>query len=373
MKITSALCVALLAAGVTLVATSAPAQNAPPQNVPAAAAAAKAPTFDWPQLAFTPDGKILREIGSLDTQDAKEGRRVRATAYDGATGAILHRRELQLYTTSGPTTSDGRLAVIAVDSNRPAYGPEANSGIRQHLVLLDTGTGETQDIPPAWFDADDTTPYSSISGDGRLVSAYTVSDPPDAGPVVTLYDWQTKKIVARQTSGFPPGGSSSGGVTPDGKIAFSNNRSGSNIVDPLTGKSIVHVGANGFRSEDGAWIVELPNPMYGDPTREIVIEDGAGAHVGKLDLHMTDDQVNQAWSGAFCGSTSRFVAASEDTVAVFDLPSGKEVATFPAASWRDPAPRGFPPVAVACTSDGERVAIRSGSRLTIHRINERVS
>ena len=186
---------------------------------------------------------------------------------------------------------------------------------------------------------------------------------------MTVYDWQSKKQVAKQMDGSPAGGGSDGGVTSDGKIEFSYSRSGSEIVDPKTGRLLVQIGTDAFRSADGAWIVEFPFQAYVDQenwAKEVTIKDGEDGRVlGKLDLQLTDDPANAMWWGAFCGASGRFVAASNDAVMVFQIPSGKRIARFPANDWRDADAKGYRDVAVACSWDGKRVAIRSGARLTL--------
>lgn len=332
----------------------------PAQDVNVSAAQEMGDTY-WTHLAFSKDGRILREVGSLDARTTGQGWRARAAAYDVATGAIIHQRDLQPFTVAYSTTSDGRTVVIAADDDRP--------NARSHLFLLDTDTGETQDVPADWFDPDEDRPFAAISGNGLLVSAYSEWGPQQTGMVVSVYDWQTKKLVARQTRDEFAGGFSDGGVTEDGKIAFSNNRSGSYIVDPKTGQLLVHVGNDAFRSSNGAWVVEFPDQRFADAPKDVAIKDGENGRVlGKLDLQMTDDQAKQRWQGAFCGTSGKFVAASGDIMEVFRIPSGKKIASFPLGSWRGTNAQDHPTVAVACSSNGRRVAIRSGVRLTLHNL-----
>jgi hypothetical protein len=230
-------------------------------------------------------------------------------------------------------------------------------------------TGHAQDLPANWFNADDRDLEAQISADGRLVSAYTTSS--TENELVTVYEWPGKKQVARQTHGFPAGGIASGGVTADGKSEFMNNRTGGDVVDPRTGRLLVNVVPNSYRSVDGAWVVEFPNPDYGGSSKTIPIKSGLnGELAGQLDIKIASDDEEEAWGwarGAFCGTSGRFIAASKDTVQAFAIPSGKKIAEFPAKSWQEPASAGGSNlVTVACSLDGQRVAIRNGARLTLH-------
>jgi hypothetical protein len=294
--------------------------STPAQNASATATPDPAEMY-WTQLTFSKDGRIFRETGSLD----------------------------------------GRAMVIAADVDMP--------DARAHLFLLDADTGDTQDIPREWFDADETRPSAAISGDGRLVSIYSEWSPEYQCMLVKIYDWRTKTLVAKQTRGEFAGGFSSGAVTEDGKIVFSNNRSGSYIVDPTTGQTLLHLGNDAFRSPNGAWVVEFPDRFYGDSGTDVTIRDGENGRVlGKLDLPMSEDEAEKPWQGAFCGASGKFVAVTDDMAVIFAIPSGKKIASFSVGTWRDTDPKGYPLAAVACTSDGKRVAIRSGSRITFHSV-----
>lgn len=314
-------------------------------------------------LVFSKEGRLLREIQLLNRPAAVAVWSVRAVTYDAATGSIRHVLNLGPNTWCLSATPDGRTAIISVDRDR--------EDARAHLLLVDMETGQKQDIPSQWFDADDNNPYATISGDGRIISAFTESDQ-KIGEVVTLYDWQTKKPVAKQSEGFPAGGFSSGGVTADGKIEFSNNRTGGDVVDPKTGRILVKVGPNSYRSPDGVWVIEFPNTLYGDAPKEVIIKNGiSGEVVRKLELQIADEKERELWAwarGTFCGTSGRFVAAANNTVQVFALPSGKKLADFPLKTWQDDAdPTRTDTAAIAgCSSNGKRVAIRSGTRLTLH-------
>jgi hypothetical protein len=313
-------------------------------------------------LAFSKDGRLLREVLSVDGRALGEFWRVRAITYDVATVSIRRALNLGPDTWFFSATSDGRTAVIAVDRDR--------EDVRAHLLLVDMETEQTQDIPSKWFIADHDNPYAQISADGRLVSAFTEAG--TEGLVVTLYDWRTKKLVAKQSAGYPAGGIAWGGVTVDGKIEFLNNRTGGEVVDPKTGRLLVRVGPNSHRSADGAWVVEFPNPMFVDAPREVIVKNGrSGEVVGKLDLQITDDNTENWWGrGAFCGTSRRFIAATHDSVQAFEIPSGKKVAELPITTWQDAdATKTDPTVTVACSSSGKRVAVRSGERLTLHDLN----
>jgi hypothetical protein len=287
-------------------------------------------------LAFSKDGSRLLEVQWVSAAALGEFVHVRAITYDAATGSIIHLLNLGTDTDFFSATSDGRTAVISVDRDR--------EDARAHLLLVDMETGHTQDIPSRWFDADadEHNPYAQISADGQLVSTYAESGSESGPLVVTLYDWRTKKLIARQMSRyFSAGGIFGGGVTEDGKIEFLNNRVGSEIVDPKTGRLIAKFGPNSRRSLDGAWVVEFPftYTMDADAPRKVIIKNGEnGEVVGKLDLQITDDIGKWAWGrGAFCGRSGRFIAATADTVQAFEIPSGKKIAAFPIAAWQDAA------------------------------------
>lgn len=313
-------------------------------------------------LAFSKDGRLLREIQLVNRGAVGELWHVRAVTYDAVTGTISQILNLGPDTSFLSATSDGRSAVISVSRGR--------EDAQVQLLLVDMDTGKTQSIPSKWFDADDHNPHAQISAHGRLVSAFTESGPENGPLIVTLYNWRTKRLIAKQATGYPAGGFSWGGVTGDGKIEFLNNRVGGVIVDPKTGRLIVSVGAYSYRSLDGAWIVEFPNLLYGDAPREITIKNGLGGQAaGKLDLEITDEKENWVWRAAFCGTSGRFIAATYDTVQAFEIPSGRKITDFPEDTWKDAkAINTDHTVNVSCSSNGKRVAIRSGTRLTLHHL-----
>jgi hypothetical protein len=309
-------------------------------------------------LAFSNDGRFLREVASINPVGSEQFSHVRAITYVAATGEIRHVWNLQPDTGCSSATTDGQRAVISVDRDRPER--------HAHFFLLDTETGQTQDIPSSWFD-DDGNPYAAISGDGQFVSSYSESGPNDM--VVSVYDWQTKKLVAKQTSGYiAAGGGFGGGVTEDGKIEFFNNRVGGRVVDPKTGRLLVSVGPHSYRSPDGAWDIEFPNPLFEDAPQKVTILNRTGEVVGKLDIPISNEN-RENWAGgrgAFCGTSGRFITTTSNTVQAFEIPSGKQIASFPNETWRAKNPDDATVTPVACSPSGKRVAIRSGERLTLH-------
>jgi hypothetical protein len=306
-------------------------------------------------LAFSDDGRFLREVQFLPGTSADEQGHVRMVTFVAATGAIKHLFDLAPDTWFYSATTNGRIAVVSLDRNREETNPQ--------FVLVDTETGRTKNIPSGWFDPVNQLADAGVSGDGQLVSAYT-EDESHSPMVVSVYNWKTKKLLARRSQGFFAGGFMGGRVTPDGKIEFTNNRAGSVVVDPKSGKQLATVNPYGVRSPDGTWIVEFPDLILGVTVEDIPLENGmTGTAVGKLQIHLTEQQGTSPWHGAFCGATGKFIAATADTVRAFELPSGKQFAIFANESWSDNS--GDWPI-VACSRDGKGVAIRSGTRLTIH-------
>jgi len=308
-------------------------------------------------LAFSKDARTVREIRMVSGPSWG----VRAISWDASKGKIRQVFDLGPDTKYFSSTSDGRFAVISENADR--------SEKRVRLFLLDTETGRTRDILSYWFDPEDHLPDATISGDGRFVSIYSNSGPAEAPRVVSVYNWRTRKLVARQATGFSAGGFDSGGVTVDGKIEFTNNRTGTEIVDPRTGQSLLSYGPNSLRSPDGAWVVELAGYLHARERLETIVINGLdGKILGKLDLNISD-VLNISWSGVFCGTSGRFIAWNPDSVLAFDLRSRKQIASIPTETWRDknlPASPNLPPMAVGCSWTGKRVVIRSGARLTLH-------
>ena len=315
-------------------------------------------------LSFSKDGRLLREIVPIRSASNPDVWHVRAITYVAATGKVRRVWNLQPNTTFSSATTDGRIMVISVDRWR-------HEG-QGHFILFDTETGRTQDVPLSWFASDDPFSDVAISGDGRLVSAFSDCGEDNGGLVVSVYEWRTKGLVAKQAGGYPAGGSESGGVTVDGKIQFLNNRMGGDVVDRKTGRLLVIAGRNSLRSPDGAWVVEFPTSWIGQPPWEVIIKNGSnGKVVGNLDVQISDDDVKwDSARSAFCGTSGKFIAATTDSVQAFEIPSGKKIAEFPTTSWLDPdAAKTNPTVTVACSNDAKRVAIRSGVRLTLHNLN----
>jgi hypothetical protein len=295
-------------------------------------------------LAFSKDGRILREIEGVVAPGQPENGYMRAITYDAATGTIRH--VLNLHSSRVlSATSDGRYVIIATWDQQ------------DRGFLVDVETGKTELIPPSWG------AFPGISGDGRLVGAFSVddSDPYNFHEVVRLYDWRTKRLVAKQSSGNQgAGGIDGGGVTEDGKIEFSNNRSGTNVIDPKTGKDIVGFGATSVRSADGKWVIDIPYYGIADPPEEgpidIGIRNGTGGKVGTL-LQLTVEKADEVWRGhnGFCGTAGRFLIEDGHTLLIYKVPSGKRVASFVVEG----------PI-FACNSAGTRIAFRSGERITFH-------
>lgn len=313
-------------------------------------------------LYFSRDGRHLHEIQSVRPGGAEPFARARVLTYDTDTGALKGELDFGIDTSFLSATTDGQIVIISVDRDRK----EA----RAHLLVANIKTGKTEEIPSKWFDAEDHNPYATISGNGRVVAAYSETGTSDGPRVVTLYDWQTKKKIGRQATGFPAGGFSWGEVTEDGKILFQTNRTGGEVVDPKTGQTLARVSPNTYRSPDGAWDVDFPNAMY-DGYQEATISDGVtGIMVGKLEGSGGQDQLHWAWGrGAFCGTAGRFIAARAGVVQAFEIPSGKKIADFPVETWQGKLPPDSDAGAwIGCSPDGKLVAIRSVERLTVHRL-----
>ena len=313
------------------------------------------------KLAFSSDGRVLHATG--ETPEPSKSQHVRAIAYSAATGAVLHTVNLEAGTTVLATTSDGRTAIVAAGV--------AGSSDHTQLLRLDTESGKTEPLPAAWYDPKDDTPEAQLSSDGRLLSIYSENGPEGRPMSVAVYAWPGKTLVARQTSQYTnAGGIFGGGVTPDGRaVEFRNNRSGSVLVDRKTGHEMASFGPGALRSPTGQWVLELPNLSFQDESapREVLIEDGNnGKRLGKIDVPVPDDVAYGGMSGAFCGSTPRFILASGHGVAAYAIPSGALLASFPTDTWRDPASPNPDRAFVVCSPTAKRVAIVSGTRLTFH-------
>jgi hypothetical protein len=315
-------------------------------------------------LVFSKDGRILRELRKV--KPPRGGWGVRIISRDTSTGKIRHVFDLGPDAELFSGTTDARIVVIVENRNR------TEEPVR--LFLFDTETGRVQDIPSKWFDPEDHLPDASISGNGRFVSIYSLSDSADAPRVVSVYNWRTKKLAAQQATGHSAGGFDGGGVTVDGKIEFTNNRNGTQIIEPRTGRSILAYGPNAVRSPDGLWVVELAGYLHGRERLETVVMNGLNGRIlGKLDLNLSE-VLNNSWSGVFCGTSGRFIAWNgwnPDSVLAFDLHSRKQIASIPSETWQDKnltANSDWPSMSAGCSWEGKRVVVRSGARLTMHNL-----
>lgn len=313
------------------------------------------------KLAFSNDGRVLHVIG--ESPEPSGTQHVRAITYNAATGAVLHIINLQPNTTVLSTTSDGKTAIVCTCI--------AGSKDRIELSLVDTETGKTEPVPTAWYDPKDSDPDAELSDDGRLISIYSELGSDNVPMTVTVYSWPVRTLVAKQTSELTSaGGIFGGGITPDGHaIEFENNRVGTKLVDLKTGRELAWFGPDSVRSPRGDWAVEMPNISFQDESapREVLIKDGASGKIrGKISVPIPDDIAFGQMTGAFCGATKRFILASGHSVAGYALPSGALLASFPADTWRDPAALDHNRASVACSPMARRVAVLSGTRLTLH-------
>jgi hypothetical protein len=316
---------------------------------------------DRDALFFSKDGRRLCEFQWIRLLEGGRYNHLRIVTYDSRTGAVTHVLELGEHTQFLSATTDGRVALISF--NRDLEDAQA------YVVRLDVETGRQEKIPAEWFD-DDHNPYATISGDGRVIGAYLETGSQEEPRVLRLYNWRTKKRIAQQATGFPAGGFSWGDVTVDGKILFQTNRSGGEVIDPKTGRRLASVSPNTYRSPEGAWDVDFPNPMY-DTEQATTITDGRnGIMVSKLEGSGGNNTAAWTWGrGAFCGTSGRFVVARVGVVQAFEIPSGKKIAEFPAETWQgELGPDVDATASVGCSADGKRVGIRSVARLTIHRL-----
>lgn len=318
------------------------------------------PLYSGP-LFFSKDGRWLREFESIRLLNGEQHEHLRVVTYDTKAKAIAHVLVLGEDSRFLSATTDGRVAVVSFNRDR--------EDAQGYAVRLEVETGRQEKIPSKWFD-DDQHPYATISGDGRLIGAYTESGPPEGPRVLRLYDWHTKKPIAKQATGFPAGGFSWGDVTVDGKILFQTNRSGGEVIDPRTGHMLASVSPNTYRSPDGAWDVDFPNPISDSDQDTAITEGRTGTVVGKLEGSGGNNTPAWTWAkGAFCGNTGRFVVARVGVIGVFEIPSGKKIAEFPTKTWQgELGPDVDATASVACSADGKRVAIRSAARLTIHAV-----
>lgn len=311
--------------------------------------------------AFGRDGRLLRVVGVSQGESGKD-QHVRAVTYSASTGAVIHAVDLQPDTDVVSVTTHGETAIVSA----------GESGKNPHFYLLDTATGHETAIPDSWLqkDSDDNV---AISGDGRLVSVYSENDS-DTPMTVTVYNWQTKTLVARRTSAYvSAGGFMDGGVTEDGEVEFEGNRVGSTIVELKTGRVMAEFGPSAVRSPDGKRAVQFPNLNWDESSStDVLVKDGKdGRTIGKLDLQLPESEQNGGVGGVFCGTRGQFVVVRVGAIAVYSLNSGKLLAGFPAETWRDAALKDDGAATVACSEDGTRVAIYDGARLTFHDLKQR--
>ncbi len=302
------------------------------------------------QLAFSDNGRVLHKIGNdrLITYDVGTGR---------ATKIVKLPPDSQVFS----VTSDGRTAVIAEGA---CPGP---------IRVMDTENGHGQDIPLSWYnDPGNCDPTTQISGDGRLISIYSETAT-SRQTTVTVYDWMTKALVVKRTNQlFGAGGSWGGGVTVDGAVEFTNNRAGRKIVDLMTGHLMAQFSPDSVRSSDGAWMIEFPNLWAESLPNDLLIKDGrSGQTRGKfvgVQEEPNEGGGTPQHGGAFCGAMGRFVLWLNGRIAVYGIPAGNLLVSFPAQTWQDPNNKSGDPAsaAIACSSNGRRVAVLSGSRLTFH-------
>ena len=119
----------------------------------------------------------------------------------------------------------------------------------------------------------------------------------------------------------------------------------------------------------GDWVVEMPDLSWKNESapREVIIKDGSTGKVrGRINVSVPDDSAYGQMTGAFCGPTEQSVLATGHAVATYSIPSGALLASFPADTWRDPSARHHNRASVACSPTAKRVAILSGTRLTLH-------
>lgn len=311
-------------------------------------------------LAFSNDGRELREIQKLKTDDPQNPDALRFLSFEAKTGKFRHMAGLGPGNILRWTTPDGRLAIVDEMVNKDEFS--------NHVWLVDTTTAKKEAIPPAWFLDNDGEPWVQVSADGKLVSGLSDPEPKFHKLVVTVYDWRTKQVVATNSQDFPAGGFVQAGVTDDGNIDFDNNRSGGAVFDLKTGQRLVEFGSHAHRSPDGRWVVDL---SLDDESAAVIKSGETGKIIGHLQIDDIDeDRQFYRWDWAevgFCGKTGKIVISNQETVLVFQLPSGLPIKQFPTKSWRGADFKGVHPgVAVACSPDGKRVAIRSGQRLTLH-------
>jgi hypothetical protein len=302
------------------------------------------------QLLFSRNGELLYAIGK------------RALTYNARSAAITNSVDIE---------SGARVFSVSPADPTALLGVLL-SGTRVRFRLLDMNNGRLQDLPSDWYGADDNGPDAAISGDGRLISIYSEDGRADQPMTVTVYNWPARTLAARRMSEYiAAGGSFGGGVTVDGLIEFLNNRSGRKLVDLKTGRLIAVFAFSSLRSPNGAWVIEFPNRSFNESApKDVIVKDGATAAIrGRLDAKLEDAEAYAGLvDGAFCGTTGRFVLARQSSVAMYAIPSGALLANLPAGSWQDTSAAPDNRVRAACSSNGNRIAVLSGKRLTIHEL-----
>lgn len=278
--------------------------------------------------------------------------------YVAGTGAVRKIINLKPETNVLSVTSDGQTAFLSVPI----------SDERVQLMLLNTQTGTLHAIPSDWYDAT-AYPDGAVCGDGSLISIYSESGSEDRPLIVAVYSWPAKTLIAKRSSKrIAVGGVDSGSLTVDGAVEFANDRVGRKVVDLRTGRLISWFTYDSVRSPDGAWVVELPDRSFNESASSdvLVVQGPTGKRVGKLDVQVEEQETHGGMHGALCGVTGRFVLASAGRAAAYLIPSGVLIAGFPPSTWPVRNVSDADPTLVACSSDGKRVAIFSGARLTLH-------
>jgi hypothetical protein len=329
------------------------------QNSDAATVSAAPPAhYTW-DLIFSRDGRLIRDFQRVSPQ--LEAEHAVIITYDAKTRKILQTKDFGPNTVFLGATTDGAIALIGFDLS--------GEGTHPRIARVDLESGRSDQIPSDWLDAADDRPFASISSDGGLISTFANSCHPDRFECVTVYDWESRKPIAKQFEGHGAGGVDWGGVTPDGRTEFCNNRGGCEILEPGTGARVMSYGSMAIASADGKWVVEFPNSDFGDDPHSVPIVSGmTGRTLGHLEFKSDADDLDRWWRGAFCPATRKFIATGPGKVIAFNIPSGKKLKAFPLKSWRSADTEEAVP-AVACSPDGERVAIMDRDRLTIHSLN----
>ncbi len=108
-------------------------------------------------------------------------------------------------------------------------------------------------------------------------------------------------------------------------------------------------------SADGRLVVEFPD-LSRDATlpKEVLVKDGTtGATTGRLEMKVAEDELNGQLTGAFCGTTGRFIVVVRHSVAAYQLGTGRQIVEFPEMTWRGTGGGDEAGASVACSGDGE--------------------